>query len=103
MKNFLISSVATLATLAPVALGLTATANAAPAGPSSVDATINQLNARGYEVIVNRTGNGASEQCAISGVRPGQTFSRTDSGAPGAGDDMVTTLISKTVYVDLSC
>jgi hypothetical protein len=103
MKNFLISSVATLATLAPVALGLTATANAAPAGPPSVENTINQLSAQGYEVIVNRTGNDASEQCAISGVRRGQTFSRTDSGAPGAGDDMVTTLISKTVYVDLSC
>jgi hypothetical protein len=103
MKNFLISSVATLATLAPVALGLTATANAAPAGPPSVDATINQLSAQGYEVIVNRTGNDASEHCAISGVRPGQTFSRRDSGAPGAQDDLVTTLISKTVYVDLSC
>jgi hypothetical protein len=28
---------------------------------------------------------------------------RTDSGAPGAADDLVTTVMGKTVYVDLSC
>ena len=29
--------------------------------------------------------------------------SRTDTGVPGAGDDLVTTVTNKTVYVDLSC
>jgi hypothetical protein len=57
------------------------------------------------EVVVNRTGTAALEQCTISAVRPGQTFSRTDSGSgqPGSWDDLVTTMIGKTVYVDLSC
>ena len=32
-------------------------------------------------------------------VRPGQTFSRTDSGNPG--DDLLTTVTDKTVYVDV--
>ncbi len=36
-------------------------------------------------------------------VRPGQTFSRTDSGVPGADDDPVTTVTNKTVYVDITC
>jgi hypothetical protein len=43
------------------------------------------------------------DQCTLNAVRPGQTFSRTDSGAPGAADDLVTTVISKTVYVDVTC
>jgi hypothetical protein len=103
MKKLLTSLAAGALTAA--ALGLTAPANAAPAGPSSVDATIDQLRAQGLEVIVNRTGTAALEQCTISAVRPGQTFSRTDSGSgqPGSWDDLVTTMISKTVYVDLSC
>jgi hypothetical protein len=103
MKKLLSSLAAGALTAA--ALGLTAPANAAPAGPSSVDATIHQLRAQGLEVVVNRTGTAALEQCTISAVRPGQTFSRTDSGSgqPGSWDDLVTTMIGKTVYVDLSC
>jgi hypothetical protein len=52
---------------------------------------------------VNRISHDASQRYTISAVRPGQTFSRTDSGAPGAGSDLVTTVTSKTVYVDVSC
>jgi hypothetical protein len=100
MKNFLLTS---LAVLTAATLALTATANAAPAGPSSVDATISQLHSQGFEVIVNRVSHAASEQCTISAVRPGQTFTRFDSGVPGAKSDAATTVISKTVYVDLSC
>jgi hypothetical protein len=104
MKNFLLSSLAAGA-LTAAALGLTATANAAPAGPSSVDETINQLSAQGFDVIVNRVGTAAQEQCTVSAVRPGQTFARTDtgSGQPGAWDDRVTTVTSNTVYVDITC
>lgn len=104
MKNFLLTSLAAGALVA-AALGLTAAANAAPAGPSTVDATINQLRAQGFDVIVNRIGTAPQEQCTLSAVRPGQTFSRTDtgSGQPGAWDDLVTTVTSRTVYVDLLC
>jgi hypothetical protein len=103
MKNFLVSSLVAAATLAPVTLGLPVIANAAPTGASSIDSTIDNLHAQGFEVIVNRTGSDLSERCYIGAVRPGQTFSRTDSGAPGAGSDLVTTVISKTVYLDLTC
>ena len=104
MKNFLLSSLAAGA-LAAVALGLTATATAAPAGPSSVDETINQLSAQGFDVVVIRVGTAPQEQCTLSAVRPGQTFSRSDtgSGQPGAWDDIVTTVTSNTVYVDIIC
>jgi hypothetical protein len=104
MKNLLLSSLAAGA-LTAAALGLTATANAAPAGPSSVDATINQLREQGFEVIVNRSGSAPQEQCTVNAVRPGQTFSRSDtgSGLPGSAFDIVTTVTGKTVYVDLTC
>jgi hypothetical protein len=103
MKQLLTSVVATAFTVA--ALGLTASADAAPAGPSSVDATIDQLRAQGLDVIVNRVGNAPTEQCTVSAVRPGQLYSRSDtgSGKPGSWDDIVTTVTGKTVYVDIVC
>ena len=52
---------------------------------------------------MNKVGTAPLNQCAISAVRPGQTYSRTDSGVPGAGDDLVTTVTNKTVYVDVKC
>ena len=77
------------------------TANAAPAGASSIDATVSQLRAQGLQVIVNRVGTAPLDQCTVNAVRPGQTFSRTDSGVPG--DHLVTTVTNKTVYVDVVC
>ena len=83
-------------------LGLAPSANAAPSGPS-VDATVNQLRAEGFKVIVNRVGTAPLDQCTLNAVRPGQTFSRTDSGVPGADNDIVTTVTTQTVYVDVTC
>jgi hypothetical protein len=101
MKHILFTSV-TAGALASAALGLAGTATAAPSGPSPVDATVSQLQAQGFQVIVNRIDTAAVD-CTLSAVRPGQTFSRTDSGVPGAGDDLVTTVTNKTVYVDVTC
>jgi hypothetical protein len=102
MKNLILTSLTAFA-LAAAALGMTAAANAVPAGPGSIDATIDQLRAKGFDVVVNRIGTAPQEQCTLSAVRPGQTYIRTDSGVPGAGDDLVTTVVSKTVYVDIAC
>ena len=52
---------------------------------------------------MNRVGTAPADQCTLSAVRPGQTFSRTDSGVPGAQNDLVTTVTNKTVYVDVIC
>ena len=101
MKNIVITSLTTGA-LASAALGLAGNPNAAPSGPLSVN-TISQLRAQGFEVIVNRIGTAPSDQRTVGAVRPGQTFSGTDSGVPRAGDDLVTTVTNKTVYVDVGC
>jgi hypothetical protein len=100
MKKF---GFATLAAsgLAAAILGLAAPADAAPAGPGNAQDTISSLQAQGYTVIVNKQGTAPLNQSTVVAVRPGQTYSRTDSGAPGAGHDLVTTVIDKTVYVDV--
>ncbi|MGH3674879.1 MAG: hypothetical protein ACRDU5_03910 [Mycobacterium sp.] len=87
--------------LAAAVLGLAAPADAAPRGPGNAQQTINELQADGYHVIVNRVGSTPLDQATVVAVRPGQTYSRTDSGVPGAGNDVVTTVVSRTVYVDV--
>jgi hypothetical protein len=85
--------------LAAAILGLAAPAAAAPSGPGSAQDTINDLKADGYNVIVNRVGGAPLDQATVVAVRPGQTYSRTDSGNPG--DSLATTVTDKTVYVDV--
>jgi hypothetical protein len=65
--------------------------------------TVSTLQAQGLHVIVNKVGAAPLDQCVVNSVRPGQTFERMDSGAPGAMNDIVTTVTAKTVYVDLTC
>jgi hypothetical protein len=100
MKKF---TVATLAAsgLAAAILGLAAPADAAPTGPGNAQDTVNALEAQGYHVIVNRLGSTPLDQGTVVAVRPGQTYSRSDSGVPGAGNDLITTATGKTVYVDV--
>jgi len=102
MNKFPITAL-TASVLSAAGLTLAATAVAAPTGPSSVDQTVTQLKADGYTVIVNKVGAASVNQCTVAAVRPGQTYSRTDSGTPGAQDDVHTTVTGKTVFVDLAC
>lgn len=103
MKSFvkkpLVTTIAVIA-LTTAATGFAASALAAPAGPT-VDRTVSTLKAAGYDVILNRTGATPLSQCTVSAVRPGHEVTRTDSGNPG--DVLATTVVSKTVYVDLAC
>jgi hypothetical protein len=93
----------TSAAITFTALALADVANAAPSGPESAAQTVSTLQAHGFHVILNKTGTAPLDSCAANGVRPGPTFARVDSGAPGAGSSIVTTVTSKTVYVDVDC
>jgi len=99
MKAFTLAAVTTGA-LCSAALGFTGTATAAPAGPSNVDETVKNLESKGYNVIVNRTGATPLSQCSVASVRPGQTHSATDSRGGGSPN---TTSTAETVYVDVTC
>lgn len=98
MKKFGIAT-ALAGGLTAAVIGLAAPAGAAPTGPGNAQETINQLKADGYNVIVNRIGTTPLDQATVVAVRPGQTYSRTDSGNPG--DSFATTVTDKTVYVDV--
>jgi hypothetical protein len=102
MKSSVMTAMA-VGVLGSAALGLAGPALAAPSGPSAVNQTVDSLRAEGFNVIVNKVGDAPLGQCVVSGVRPGQTYSRMDSGVPGAMDDIVTTVTSMTVYVDARC
>lgn len=89
--------------MALAAIGLAGVANAAPSGPNTASETVSSLQADGFHVILSKTGTAPLDQCSVASVRPGQTFTRMDSGAPGAANDIVTTVTAKTVYVDVTC
>ncbi|HET7667961.1 MAG TPA: hypothetical protein VFK56_18225 [Mycobacterium sp.] len=102
MKSFVLPVIAAAA-IAAGALGSAGAAGAAPSGTVDASQTVGQLQASGFDVIVNKLGTAPLDRCLVSAVRPGQTFSRMDSGAPGAMDDIVTTVTAMTVYVDVVC
>lgn len=95
----------TIAAAAVIAAGLAcaASANAAPSGHTNADDLVMELQAQGNTVVVNRTGSHPLSQCTVTGVRPGQTYARYDSGYPGAGNDPMTQVVSMTVYLDAQC
>jgi hypothetical protein len=70
---------------------LTAVANAAPTGPSSVDQTVQTLEASGCNVIVNRTGAAPLSQCTV----------RVDRAATARIVGGMR--LPRTVYVDVAC
>ncbi len=102
MKRILVAAAAGCAFAAAV-LTPAALAQAAPSGPASVNQTVAGLQSRGYTVIVNGAGSASLDQCTTYSVRPGQTYTRMDSGFPGAGDDIVTKVVSMTVFIDAHC
>jgi hypothetical protein len=96
--------------LVGMTLGLASSALAMPVEVESAPDTINRLQSEGYTVIIEKVGSGALSDCTVTAVRPGQTFTRTDSGIPGAHSgtegttgELTFTELSKTVYVDLKC
>ncbi|KWX22204.1 hypothetical protein AFM11_22190 [Mycolicibacterium wolinskyi] len=101
MKSLTVAAVS--GAMAAVGVGLAGVAGAAPTAPTSPTQAVNDLRAQGYNVIVNKVGAAPLEQCVVDGIRPGQTFTRMDSGVAGAGDDIRTTVTAQTVYVDVSC
>jgi hypothetical protein len=100
MKSFTMPVVA--GGIAIAALAFAGVANAAPSGVVTAAQTVGQLQSQGFDVIVNKVGTAPLDQCVVNAVRQGQTFSRMDSGAPGAMGDIVTTVTANTVLVVVS-
>lgn len=99
MKKFECAAVVAGALTAAI-VGLAAPAAAAPSGVGNAQNTIKELEAQGYHVIISKLGTAPLDRSAVVAIRPGQTYSRTDSGSPG--DDLITTVTGKTVYVEIT-
>ena len=64
--------------------GLAAPATAAPSGGGSAQDTVNQLQAQGQRVILNKLGSASLDQCTVSSVRAGDEITRLNT----SGDDV---------------
>ena len=96
-----------LATTAITLVGVTgalavgsATAVAAPTGPSSAVDTIARLQAQGSQVIVNKVGPGPVDQCTVESVRPVRTRQAPTGNPLTEVPNMQNTT---TVHVGLKC
>jgi len=78
-------------------------AAAQPTGSSGAQATIRQLEAEGYDVIVDRVGSGPDDACIVTDVRHPQTLTQTIVMGHDHNRDVVTVVVSKSIHVTLNC
>jgi hypothetical protein len=91
------------AAVATVALAPAGLAAAQPTAGSNADQTIKQLEAEGYDVIVDRVGNADIGQCEVTDVRHPQTLTQTIVTGHDHNRDVVTVVVSKSIHVTLDC
>ena len=89
--------------LAAVAVAPTGLAAAQPTTGSDAEQTISRLEAEGYDVIVDRIGNGDMSQCEVTDVRHPQTLTQTIVTGHDHNRDVVTVVVSKSIHVTLNC
>jgi hypothetical protein len=94
---------AVTAAAAAVVLTPAGAATAEPARQGNAYQTIGQLEAEGYDVIIDRVGNAPIGQCIVTNVRNPQVV--TQQIAVGRGDDreIITVVKSRSISVSLNC
>lgn len=85
--------------LIAAAMGSAGLASAAPTGPVNAATTIQDLQAKGYRVILNKVGAEPLSACHVTSIRPGQPVTETVSA--GGGDTMLKVVYTP-VYVDVA-
>lgn len=101
-KNTFAKIVAVASAAAGLGLVSSAPALAAPTGQTSAQATISDLEAQGFKVILNKVGNAPMDQCTVTAVRQGTDVKHSWVQRGPAGN--VNNLVRyTTAYVDLMC
>lgn len=54
-------------------------------------------------MIANHVGVALLDHRTMNSFRPCWTYTRTDFGFPGADNDLITAVVSKTVFADANC
>jgi hypothetical protein len=99
LNGLTFATVAGGAFVALAALGLPATAQAAPSGIGSAQDTANELEDNGFKVVLNKMGPGPLNHCTVDSVRPGETVTRPDQ----SGGELVNQIVYQTVYLTAKC
>jgi hypothetical protein len=86
-----------------LALTSTAVASADPTTSGGAEQTIARLESEGYDVIVDRVGDGDLSQCEVTDVRHPQTLTQTIVTGHDHNREVVTVVVSKTIHVTLDC
>jgi hypothetical protein len=89
----------TIAAFSALAFGAAPWAAAAPSGDASAQEVVDSLQRNGFKVILNRTGAGPLQECAVAAVRPGRELTEVNT----MGDDRQVVTTYTTVYVDARC
>ena len=82
-----------------LALGLPASAEAAPSGIGSAQDTVNELENSGFKVVLNKMGAGPLDHCTVDSVRPGERVTRPVQ----SGNELVNQIVYQTVYLTAKC
>lgn len=85
MKKVTVAAVVA-AGLSAAAISLSAPAPAAPMSADTAAQTIEELEAQGYQVIVNRLSAAPLDQATVVSIGEGPTFSHTESGIRNRDD-----------------
>jgi hypothetical protein len=101
-KNLLVKTVAVASIATGLGFAASAPAHAAPSGQTSAQATISDLEAQGFRVILNKVGNAPIDQCTVTAVRQGTDVKHSwvQRGPTGNVNNLVR---YTTAYVDLMC
>jgi hypothetical protein len=99
MNTFVLTT-AVGAGLIAAAIGSAGSAAAVATAPMNAAATIQQLQANGFRVILNKVGAEPLSQCHVTGIHPGHAVTET---VPAGGGDTEQKVVYTPVYVDVGC
>ena len=84
---------------AAAALATAQPATAAPSEPTSAEVAVDQLQAQGHRVILNKVGAGSLEDCAVTALRRAAPITELDA----TGDDNTTEVLYTPIYLTATC
>ncbi len=86
-----------------VAFAPTGVATADPARPGNAYQTIGELEAAGYNVVIDRVGNAPLGECIVTNVRNPQQVTQTIPVGEGKWREYITVVVSQSITVSLNC
>ncbi|MCT7657352.1 hypothetical protein [Mycobacterium deserti] len=96
-------SVAATTAAAGIILAPAGFAAAQPIQAGDAQQTIGELEATGYDVVIDRVGSGPLNQCIVTSVRNPKTVTETISVGRGEDRELITVVKSRSITVSLNC